>query len=164
MIGHIIYALKWTFDHPIQALAFTIPFGVTSFTPIANLRFALTRSAIYMAGRMLMDAGSQGQMFWQDLTRPKGAPKPPLYRGSELQKAVRAGGSKAKAPIGRIGTRVGPYVRPLITAGVAFVSTPVGAGLTLSGIGLGVGYLAGKTDVVRTAPPTNTQFVMGAPM
>lgn len=164
MIGHIIYALKWTLDHPIQALAFTLPFGVTSFTPIANLRFALARSAIYMTGRFLMDSGAQGKMFFEDLTRPKGAPRPPLYKGSELQRAVQVGKGKARAPVARAGARISPYARPLLLGAGRFVATPVGFWVTVAAAGAVAGILVGRTDGVRTAPPTNTRFVMGAPM
>lgn len=164
MIGNIVYALKWTLDHPLQALAFTLPFGLTTYTPIANLRFALTRSAIYMAGRMLMDGGTQGKMFFEDLTRPKGAPKPPLYRGSELQRAVQAGKGKARAPLARTGTRLAPYTRPLLAAGAAFITSPVGFYTTVAASTVVAGIAVGRTDGVRTAPPTNQRFVMGAPM
>ena len=148
----------------MQALAFTLPFGLTKATPIANLRFALTRAAIYQSGRMLMDSGSMFSMFWEDLTRPKGAPKPPLYKGSELQRAVTAGKGKARAPIARIGTRLGPYARPLLLAGSGLLRSPIGFYTTVAAASIVAGVAVGRTDGVRTAPPTNQRFVMGAPM
>lgn len=153
MIGNIVYALKWLADHPVQALAFTIPFGITTFKPIADFRYAMARIAVHTTGRFLLDSGDIGKIFYEEFTRPKGAPRPPLYRGTELQKAVKAGKKRALTPITAIATRIAPAARLLLASrggfyGVAAITT------------ITAGYAIGRTHVVRTAPSEKGQAGM----
>ena len=152
MIGTIIYYLRWAIDHPVQSMAFLIPIAAT---PVGQrLTYAMARIAVFQTGRMLLDSGEFGKIFYEELRRPKGAPKPPLYKGTELQKAVRTG--KSALSRGAI-ARIAPIGRFLL-------GTPFRFYTTATTVTIAAGYAVGRTDVVRTAPPTNTRFVMGAPM
>lgn len=152
MIGSVIYALKYAMEHPLQAMLFVAPIAAT---PLGKkLTFAFARVAVFQTGRMLLDSGEFGKIFIEELRRPKGAPRPPLYRGSELQRAVRLGkGAASKSAI----ARAAPIARFLLGTPFRFYTT-VGAAY------IGAGYAVGRTDVVRTAPPTNTRYVLGAPL
>ena len=152
MIGSVIYALKYAIEHPLQSMLFITPIATT---PLGKkLTYAFARVAVFQTGRMLLDSGEFGKIFIEELRRPKGSPRPPLYKGSELQRAVRLG--KGKVSRSAI-TRAAPVARFLLGTPFRFYTT-VGAAY------IGAGYAVGRTRVVRTAPPTNTQYVMGAPM
>jgi hypothetical protein len=152
MIGTIVYALKWAVTHPFHSMALLVPFAATPAGK--NLTYAFARTAVFQTGRMLLDSGEIGKIFFEELRRPKGAPRPPLYRGTELQRAVRLGrGAISRGAI----ARVAPIGRFLLLS-------PFRAYLTAATITIGAGYAVGRTHGVRTAPPTNTRYVLGAPL
>lgn len=152
MIGNIVYALRWAVEHPLQSMALLVPFAATS--PGKKLSYAFARTAVFQAGRMLLDSGEIGKIFFEELRRPTGAPRPPLYKGTELQKAVRLGkGAVSRGAIARLA----PIARFLLLS-------PFRVYTTAAVITIGSGYAVGRTHNVRTAPPLNTRYVMGAPM
>ena len=152
MIGTIIYAMKWAVTHPLHSMALLAPFAATSAGK--RLGFAFARTAVFQAGRMLLDSGEIGKIFFEELRRPKGSARPPLYKGSELQKAVRLGkGAASRSAI----ARVTPVARFLLGTPFRFYTT-VGAAT------IAAGYAVGRTHGVRTAPPLQTQYVLGAPV
>jgi hypothetical protein len=152
MIGSILYGLRWAIEHPVQSIVFLAPVAATPWGK--KLSFAFARTAVFQLGRMLLDSGEIGKIFLEELKRPIGAPRPPLYRGTELQKAVRLG----KAATTRsVATRIAPVARFLLGSPFRFYTTA-------AAVTIGAGYAVGRTDVVRTAPPTNTQYVLGGPL
>lgn len=149
MIGNLVYALKWVVDHPIQALGATaIIFSKGRFA--SNLRYAVARTTIYWIGQQVIDAGSIGKIFYQELKRPAGASRPPLYRGSNLQLASAQARRSIGARAVTVGARAAPAVRFLI-------GTPVRAYLFATASIVTAGYAVGKTDVVRKAPSERGQ-------
>lgn len=152
MISSVIYALKWAITHPLHSLALLAPFAATPAGQ--RLGYAFARTAVFQTGRMLLDSGEIGKIFFEELRRPKGSPRPPLYKGTELQRAVQLGrGAVTRGAI----SRVAPIGRFLLL-------TPFRAYLTAAAITVGAGYAVGRTHVVRTAPQLNTRYVMGAPL
>lgn len=149
MIGNLIYGLRWLIEHPIEALAATAI--ITSKGRIAsNIRYAVARTTIYWVGQQLIDAGSIGKIFFEELKRPAGAKRPPLYRGSNLQVASAQARRGIAQRAAGAATRLSPIARFLI-------GTPLRAYL-LAGTGIAAaGYAVGKTDVVRTAPSERGQ-------
>lgn len=152
MISNVIYALRWAIEHPLQSMMFLVPVAAT---PLGKkLSFAFARTAVFQAGRMLLDSGEVGKIFLEEFRRPAGSPRPPLYRGSELQRAVRIGrGAVSKSAI----ARVAPIAR-------FFLGTPFRFYTTAAVVTIGAGYAVGRTHGVRTAPPLGQRFVMGAPL
>lgn len=152
MIGNIIYALKWAVEHPLHSMAFLAPIAAT---PLGKrLGYAFARTAVFQLGRMLLDSGEIGKIFFEELKRPKGAARPPLYKGTELQKAVRIGRTAATQSAA---TRLAPLGRFLL-------GTPIRFYTTAAAVTVGAGYAVGRTKAVRTAPPTNVGYVLGAPL
>ena len=119
-----------------------------AMTPLGKrLSFAFARTAVFQLGRMLLDSGEIGKIFFEELKRPAGSPKPPLYRGTELQKAVRLGrGAVTRSTAARLS----PAVRFLLGTPIRFYTTAAAATIT-------AGYAVGSTHVVRTAPPEKGQ-------
>lgn len=148
-------------EHPLHTLAVTSAFGFTKNRLITNFRRFLIKTTIYYTGQFAIDSGALSKIFWEEMKKPKGAPRPIYYKGSQLQKATQMGKSwlrkQATKPIASAGTRLLPIARFLFL-------TPFRTYLTLGTAYTAVGFAVGRTHVVRTAPPTNTQFVMGAPM
>lgn len=152
MIGNILYGLRWAIEHPVQSMIFLTPIAMT---PLGKkLSFAFARTAVFQLGRMLLDSGEIGKIFFEELKRPKGSPKPPLYKGTELQKAVQLGrGAVSRSAAARIA----PVGRFLLGTPIRFYTTAVA-------VTIGAGYAVGKTEGVRTAPPLQTGYVLGAPV
>lgn len=126
-----------------------------AMTPLGKkLSFAFARTAVFQLGRMLLDSGEIGKIFFEELKRPAGSPKPPLYRGSELQKAVQIGrGAAARSAVAR-----------LAPIGRFLLGTPFRFYTTAATITIGAGYAVGRTEGVRTAPSLQTNYVLGAPL
>lgn len=145
MIGSVIYALRYAVEHPVQMLIFTAPFAASTLGK--NIGYAFLRTAVFQAGRMLLDSGAIGKIFWEELTRPKGAPRGPLYKGTELQRAVGLGrGAISKSATARIA----PAARFLLGTPFRFYTTAAAATIT-------AGYAVGSTHVVQTAPAERGQ-------
>ena len=152
MIGNILYGLRWAIEHPIQSMLFLPPVAATPWGK--KLSYAFARTGVFQLGRMLLDSGEIGKIFLEELRRPVGAPKPPLYKGTELQKAVQLGrGAIVKSAT----TRFAPIGRFLL-------GTPFRFYTTATAITIGAGYAVGRTEVVRKAPPLNTSYVLGGPL
>jgi len=158
MIGNVIYGLHNVFvEHPLTTLAATGIFGFSKNRAITNLRYGLARIVFYTAERAVIDSGGIGRMLYKDLTLPKGAARPPIWKGSPSQKAVAAGRQRASTLLLRAKA-------PLFAAGRFLISAPARPYLLAGAATVAAGYAVGRTRGVRTAPPLNTQYVMGAPM
>lgn len=158
MIGNIVYGLHNVFvEHPLTTLAATGIFGFSKNRFITNLRYGLARIIFYTAERAVIDSGGIGKMLYQDLTLKKGAARPPIWKGSPSQKAAQAGRQRVSSLAIRAKA-------PLVAAGRFLISAPARPYLLAGAATIVSGYAVGRTRGVRTAPPTNTRFVMGAPM
>jgi len=158
MIGNIIYALHDTIvNNPIKALAATGIFGFSKNQFVVNLRYGLGRVIFYTAERAIIDSGGIGRMLYEDLKVKKGGARPPIWKGSPTQKAATAGRQRATAFLARAKAPLGAVGRFLISA-------PARPYLLVGAATIVAGYAVGRTRGVRTAPPINTRFVMGAPM
>lgn len=158
MIGNIVYGLHNVFvEHPLTTLAATGIFGFSKNQFIINLRYGLARIIFYTAERAVIDSGGIGKMLYQDLTLKKGAARPPIWKGSPSQKAAAAGRKKGAMQLARAKGTV-------VAAGRFLLSAPVRPYLLAGAATIASGYAVGRTRGVRTAPPINTGYVMGAPM
>ena len=158
MISNIVYGLHNLFvENPLTTLAATGIFGFSKNRAIVNLRYALARIVFYSAERAVFDAGNIGKILYNDLTLPKGAARPPIWKGSPTQKAATAARRRASSTVLRSKAQLG-------AAGRFLISAPVRPYLIAGAATIVSGYAVGRTRGVRTAPPINTGFVMGAPM
>ena len=158
MISNIVYGLHNVFvENPLTTLAATGIFGFSKNRAIVNLRYALARIVFYSAERAVFDAGNIGKILYKDLTLPKGAARPPIWKGSPTQKAAQAGRQRVSSLAIRAKA-------PLVAAGRFLISAPARPYLIGGAATIASGYAVGRTRGVRTAPPINTGFVMGAPM
>ena len=158
MIGNIIYGLHdLLVERPLTTLAATGVFGFSKNRFIVNLRYGLARIILYTAERAVIDTGGIGKMLWKDLTLPKGAARAPIWGTSATRAATQAGRIKARAGAARAGALA-------VQAGRLLISAPARPYLIAASATIAAGYAVGRTRGVRTAPPINTRFVMGAPM
>lgn len=158
MIGNLIYGLHEVItQHPIKTLVATGIFGFSKNRAIVNVRYALARVAFYTTERAFLDTGSIGKMLYKDLTLPKGAARPPIWKGSPTQRAVQTARQSAKKAAGRA-------IAPALRLGGLVLTTPVRQWAVVGGTIVSTGYAIGRTQGVRKAPPTNTGYVLGGPL
>lgn len=158
MIGNLVYALHDALvERPAVTLAATGIFGFSQNRFIVNLRYGLARVILYTAERAVIDSGGIGKMLWKDLTLPKGAARPPIWGTSATRAATQAARVKARAGAARGGALA-------VQAGRFLISAPARPYLIVASATIAAGYAVGRTRGVRTAPPINTRFVMGAPV
>ena len=158
MISSIVYGLHDMFvERPGVTLAATGIFGFSKNRFITNLRYGLARVILYSAERAVIDGGGIGKMLWKDLTLPKGAARAPIWGTSASKAVVDAARTKARSQLARGGALA-------IRGGKFLLSAPARPYLIVGAATIAAGYAVGRTKGVRTAPPINTRFVMGAPM